>query len=297
MRSGTAEVVKVIWVGCEAEYFFEKGWTGKSLICLSRLSKYSGRLAAAACVVQGGFSLTRRSTREDGLENPPYSLPRNSYTLSGLRARHRLDCVGYRNEQSQGATWKRREAKITVEGRCLLVLCLDDDGEDSERTGGGENAPDGIGQQEIADALAANAQIARQAPDQRRRNQVVSKQTFGMLGREIDDGESKCAETVETNHTQSIVDRNENASNVALLILARSKMEPIIQRRRTAGERTPFVLAEGLDGSDHKRSAEDTAVALESLDKAWRRLGVTLNRGNECIPIRAQQNHPLVLFQ
>ena len=32
---GTAGVLKLIWGNCEAEYFCETGWTGKSLICPS----------------------------------------------------------------------------------------------------------------------------------------------------------------------------------------------------------------------------------------------------------------------
>jgi len=68
--------------------------------------------------------------------------------------------------------------------------------------------------------------------------------------------------------------------------LAGAKMEPIIQRRDSARERTPIMLPEGLDGCDHFSSTEETAVAPESLDQARGRLGVTLNRSNKCVAIR-----------
>jgi hypothetical protein len=70
----------------------------------------------------------------------------------------------------------------------------------------------------------------------------------------------------------------------------------MIQRRDTAGERTPFVLPEGFDGFDHDRSTEETAVVPESLDEARGRLGVALNSRNKCVAIGAQQNHALVFF-
>jgi hypothetical protein len=195
------------------------------------------------------------------------------------------------------AAWKRLESKVAIESCCLFILRLDDYREDSERAGGRENAPDSIGQQEVANALAANALIAREAPDQRRRNKIVPREAFGMLRQQIDDCERECAETIKPDYTKSVVDRNENASHIALLVLASAKMKPIIQRRDTAGERTPFVLPERFDGCDHNRSTEETAVVPESLDEARGWLGVALNRSNKCVAIRAQQNHALMFFQ
>ena len=41
MWDETAEISEVIWVGKEWKYFCEKGWTGKSVICLSGKSAIS----------------------------------------------------------------------------------------------------------------------------------------------------------------------------------------------------------------------------------------------------------------
>ena len=117
-----------------------------------------------------------------------------------------------------------------------------------------------------------------------------------MLRREIDDCERERAEAIEPNYTKSIVYRNENASHIALLVLTRAKMKPIIHRRDAAGECIPFVLPEGFDGCDHNRSTEETTVAPESLDQARGRLGVALNCRNKCVAIGTQQNHALVFF-
>ena len=90
--------------------------------------------------------------------------------------------------------------------------------------------------------------IAREAPDQRRRNKVVPRETFGVLRREINDREREGGEAIEPDHPKPVVDRGENASHIAFLVLPGAKMEPIIQRRDAARESTPVVLAERLDG-------------------------------------------------
>jgi hypothetical protein len=145
--------------------------------------------------------------------------------------------------------------------------------------------------------LAANALIAREAPNQRRWNKVIPRETFGLLRRQIEDGQRECAEIIKPDDAQSVVDRNENASHVALFVLASAKTKPIIQRCDTARERTPFVLPERFDGCDHTRSAEETVVAPESLDEALGRLGAALNRRHKRVAIRAEQNHALMFFQ
>jgi hypothetical protein len=145
--------------------------------------------------------------------------------------------------------------------------------------------------------LAANALIAREATDQRRWNKVVPRRTFGLLGRQIGDGKRECAETIKACDVQSVVDRNENASHIALFVLAGAKTKPIIQRGDTARERTPFMLTERFDGCDHISSTRETAVAPESLDEAGGRLGAALNRRHERVAIRAEQDHALMFFQ
>jgi hypothetical protein len=82
-----------------------------------------------------------------------------------------------------------------------------------------------------------------------------------VLRRQIGDRERERTETVKTDDPKPFVDCDENAGHIALLVLTRAKTKPIIQRRDTAGERTPFVLPERLNGCDHNRSTEETAVA------------------------------------
>jgi len=118
-----------------------------------------------------------------------------------------------------------------------------------------------------------------------------------VLGRKIGDRQRECAETVEANHAESIVDGDENPRHTSFLVLPGAKMDPVIQRRDATRKRTPFVLAERLDGFDHERSIEETAMALEGLDEAWSRFGGAVDRRDKSVAIRAHQNHALMFFE
>ena len=128
----------------------------------------------------------------------------------------------------------RTESEIPIEACGLLVLRFDDDREDGERAGGGKDSPDGVCQQHSADPLTAYTPVTREASDQRGRNKVVPRQALGLLAREIGDRQRERAQTIETGHTQVVVNRNEDARDVSFLVLPGSIPEPIVERRDAA---------------------------------------------------------------
>ena len=133
-----------------------------------------------------------------------------------------------------GRLGKELESETAVEPCGLFVLRLDDDREDGERARGGKDSPDSVGQQQVADPLSAHPPVTREASDQRCRNEVVAAQALGVLAREIGDRQRERAETIETDHTQAVVNRDEDARDVPFLVLPGSMPEPIVERSDAA---------------------------------------------------------------
>jgi hypothetical protein len=57
------------------------------------------------------------------------------------------------------------------------------------------------------------------------------------------------------------------------------------------------MLAEWFDRFDHRRSAEEIAVTLQSLNKARGRIGFSADGGEESVAIRTRQSHTLMLVE
>jgi hypothetical protein len=54
-------------------------------------------------------------------------------------------------------------------------------------------------------------------------------------------------------------------------------VKPVVERGDAAGKCSPVMLAERFDRGDHGRSAEETAMTLESLDKTRGRMRFALD--------------------
>ncbi len=133
---------------------------------------------------------------------------------------------------------------------------------------GGPNYPtDRVGEQKITDPFPANSLIARKTSNESSRNEVIARQTFGMFGREVGEGERKRTQTVETDNPALVVDGDINTRHITFFVLPGTKTEPIIERVDAAPESRAVMLAERFDRSDHARSAEETSMTLQSLDK------------------------------
>src|SRR5712691_2257968 len=94
-----------------------------------------------------------------------------------------------------------------------------------------------------------------------------------------------------------IIDRNENTRHIAPLVLAGAKAEPIVEYSKATIETASVVFAKRLDRRDHSRSAEETAVTPQRLDKPRRGFWRTVQRRQECVAIRAGQHHALMLVE
>ena len=219
------------------------------------------------------------------------------HALARQRTRNSFRRFGHRHEQSERAARKWCESKVAIEGRCLFICRFDHDGENRERTEGANHPTKRVGEQETTDPFAANSLITRETPNESSWNEVVAWQMFCIFGRQVGDGECEGAQAVETDDPTLIVDGDKNTRHITILVLSSAKVEPVVERSHTARKFRAVMLTERFDRFDHPRSAEEMAVALQSLDKTRGRIGCMAYRREESVAIRARQNHTLMLVE
>jgi hypothetical protein len=115
------------------------------------------------------------------------------------------------------------------------------------------------------------------------RNDVITRQAFCLLGRQVGDGEREGTQAVETDDPKLIVDGGENTRHIAFLVLAGAKTKPIIERNHTARKSRAVMLAERFDRFDH-----------QDQPKRWRcRFKASTRRldGSGLRPIAARKRH------
>src|SRR5438045_260542 len=93
------------------------------------------------------------------------------------------------------------------------------------------------------------------------------------------------------------MDRVQDTRHTAFLVLPGAQTKPIIECSHSARKRRAVMLAERFDRFDHARSAEETAMTLQSLDQTRGWIRVPANRRKKGVMIRTRQNHALMLVE
>src|SRR5258708_5811520 len=137
----------------------------------------------AGCPAHSGLvELAERRERHDATVLGAEPLPRQC-------AGNSLRRFGRRHEQSERTARKRRKSKVPIEGRRFFTRRFAHEGENRKRTSRPNPPTNGVGEQKTADPFTADLLVTRETPDASRRNGVVARQTPGMFGRQIVDGE------------------------------------------------------------------------------------------------------------
>jgi len=189
-----------------------------------------------------------------GLHSPLRS--RSGSDLAVLVADSLTSLLGDRREkeESVGARRQRCEAEAGVEVLGHRVHRIHDDGVNAQGFSGGEDSVDGVREKNIPNPLPTTPEVMGQPAYERRGNRAVSGKLVGQVLAEFVQLERECAQAIEANQAEFVVNGDEDLGLVALSILARPVPEPIVECGLAAAERTTVVLL--LERFDVNRQAD-----------------------------------------
>jgi hypothetical protein len=114
-----------------------------------------------------------------------------------------------------------------IKGNRPRVFGLDNDGEHSKRLAGTKNTADGVGQEQLANALPSDT--PRQAAYERCGNDIVSRQFARNLFGKIIQAKGECAEAIETDDTKRVINCDKYPCDVTAVVLSRPPVEPVVE--------------------------------------------------------------------
>ena len=193
---------------------------------------------------------------------------------------------------------KSPETEALIEGDGPVVYGVDDDCEHREGATGAQDASYRVREKKLSDSLPPRFLVASKSADKRGRDGFVPRQLSGNLARQVVEGQGERTEAVEPNYTTLVVDCDEHACDISLVILSCPPSKPVVQSGLAAGERRSVVLrAERLDDDPQFRLSKKLTVALEGRHKLFCRRWWIRDSIEKCVAILAREDHTFMLVE
>jgi len=206
---------------------------------------------------------------------------------------------GRQQEQPIGTRRQRGETEALIKVAGRLGEGVHDDGIDAQALPRVQDAADGIGQKDVADALPPGAKVPRQPADEGRRDGMVARELLGEVFGEVIELEGECAQAVEAHEAELVVDGHKDLRKVPPSVLAGAVHEPVVEPRLATCKAPAIVLLpQRLDADGQVALAGDLGdVELEGLDQAAGRRPRAANGLEEDLAVGPSEDHALVVLE